>query len=725
MKKFIGICVAMISILSAIDIQYGDKIPLDSTQHYKLMEMEQGTYVTNFCRSKQVIRIDGDNIEVLDREINDVMNPDLREAHSDTLLFPRMYHGIDVYACRDNDLQFLDTILDNQEPSTSYYWYGLDVMDDVLFQCHHVYPDESDYFTRWEVYSVRNLLEPELISSVDLPNDRIVHKAFSHNGHYYFVEYLDVVKMCDDLTTMDLQPATDDLEHFDYVWDAEYYDDHLFLTSYQGDYLSLFVYSFLEDGTLSLDSEFPLNYTVNASTIFDSGEIVYAGYSNIDDYSIIRFQWLNEELTNREDFYLDITGYTLNLAKCDDGYVGFTSSAIHRFDHDFQENTLISTSKTYWIQEIIMNRYLLMLAESEQDIFTSIYNIYDLETRSFLPFETRGWFTHYKKHYSNDSWIFEFSDHIEIVKLGNNGIESISSLSVPSNYITLDIYENTACLSEIVDSEVLYRFYRIDGDQLIYLNEFDPDYYTNTCMFIDAQHIVIIESYYYHPGYHYYRIEDDYSLTEIMFVSNEIEIYATESMIAPSGSGLCPLNFTDPDNPILLDALELPGYQYLGNYLVSYNGYSHFMYSDCYFNAYITDDQFNIMHHWQDLRCFFLDGNNIVLNDGSSLVLAEVNGLDSDDETTPMIPSSPLLHPNHPNPFNPETTIAFDLPERSHVRLEIYNIRGQKVDTLLDEMMDAGNHSVVWKPENIASGVYLSRLWTGKSDCVRKMILLK
>ena len=86
---------------------------------------------------------------------------------------------------------------------------------------------------------------------------------------------------------------------------------------------------------------------------------------------------------------------------------------------------------------------------------------------------------------------------------------------------------------------------------------------------------------------------------------------------------------------------------------------------------------------------------------------------------------------NYPNPFNPETTIGFSLHERSHVTLEVYNVAGYLVRTLLDEFRDAGTHNDVrWdgrsdKGTPMPSGVYLYRLMTKGSSQTRKMILLQ
>jgi len=80
---------------------------------------------------------------------------------------------------------------------------------------------------------------------------------------------------------------------------------------------------------------------------------------------------------------------------------------------------------------------------------------------------------------------------------------------------------------------------------------------------------------------------------------------------------------------------------------------------------------------------------------------------------------------NSPNPFNPATTIQFTLPIPAYVVLEIYNVTGQRVATLLDRSLEAGRHSVVWNGSNIASGIYLYRLNVGSVSAVRKMVLLK
>jgi len=95
------------------------------------------------------------------------------------------------------------------------------------------------------------------------------------------------------------------------------------------------------------------------------------------------------------------------------------------------------------------------------------------------------------------------------------------------------------------------------------------------------------------------------------------------------------------------------------------------------------------------------------------------------EETAELIPLEFELSQNYPNPFNPTTTIGFSLPEASDVRIEVYNILGQRVGVLLDEFRDAGYHSVIWDAGNVPSGVYFYRIITRDFVDSRKMRLLK
>jgi len=89
------------------------------------------------------------------------------------------------------------------------------------------------------------------------------------------------------------------------------------------------------------------------------------------------------------------------------------------------------------------------------------------------------------------------------------------------------------------------------------------------------------------------------------------------------------------------------------------------------------------------------------------------------------IPTKYTLSQNYPNPFNATTTISFSIPHKEHVLINLFDINGKKVKTLLDEKRNSGNYNLTFSLNDIASGVYLYNLKAGKTSITKKLILLK
>lgn len=95
------------------------------------------------------------------------------------------------------------------------------------------------------------------------------------------------------------------------------------------------------------------------------------------------------------------------------------------------------------------------------------------------------------------------------------------------------------------------------------------------------------------------------------------------------------------------------------------------------------------------------------------------------EEIEANIPDEFYLNQNYPNPFNPSTKIPFGLNQESEIRLEIFDILGRKVQTLISDKYPAGSHTISFRANNLASGVYLYRIITKNNVSTKKMILIK
>ncbi len=88
-------------------------------------------------------------------------------------------------------------------------------------------------------------------------------------------------------------------------------------------------------------------------------------------------------------------------------------------------------------------------------------------------------------------------------------------------------------------------------------------------------------------------------------------------------------------------------------------------------------------------------------------------------------PSYFKLNQNYPNPFNPSTSISFELQNSEFIELEVFNMLGQKVATLINGYKSAGSHSITFNASNLSSGIYMYRLHSANATQTRKMLLVK
>lgn len=119
-------------------------------------------------------------------------------------------------------------------------------------------------------------------------------------------------------------------------------------------------------------------------------------------------------------------------------------------------------------------------------------------------------------------------------------------------------------------------------------------------------------------------------------------------------------------------------------------------------------------------------------NLGDTLLIGTADGIWADTKvltavhsTTPTVPSGFSLSHNYPNPFNPTTTIEYRIENREYTTLSVYNVLGQKVATLVDEMQSSGSHTVTFDASRLPSGTYFYRLQAGNDVQTKKMILVK
>ncbi|MCF6269883.1 MAG: T9SS type A sorting domain-containing protein [Melioribacteraceae bacterium] len=127
----------------------------------------------------------------------------------------------------------------------------------------------------------------------------------------------------------------------------------------------------------------------------------------------------------------------------------------------------------------------------------------------------------------------------------------------------------------------------------------------------------------------------------------------------------------------------------------------------------------------------FSSANNNITEDGFKLIDAGIEWILSKDVPTDIkviesgIPETYAIEQNYPNPFNPSTIINFSIPTSGLVNIKVFDILGQEVAELINEVKSAGSYQVDFNAANLSSGMYIYRISSGKFNATKKMMLLK
>jgi len=143
-----------------------------------------------------------------------------------------------------------------------------------------------------------------------------------------------------------------------------------------------------------------------------------------------------------------------------------------------------------------------------------------------------------------------------------------------------------------------------------------------------------------------------------------------------------------------------------------------------YFTSIYFDSAFTAWDNYFKIK-LIVSSLGTALDTVSQVFKAQI-GLGIDDRDPIKIPTQITLYPNYPNPFNNSTTIGYYLPQRSKIRISIFNALGQLIDVLSNIEQESGEHNITWNTDaNIPSGIYYIQLEKNGRSIIRRCLLLK
>jgi hypothetical protein len=300
-------------------------------------------------------------------------------------------------------------------------------------------------------------------------------------------------------------------------------------------------------------------------------------------------------------------------------------------------------------------------------------------------------------------------------------------------------------VSVFVSNNIAYVVYGWEGLQIIDVTNPQNPFLLGSYDTPGYAHFVTV---YYNIAY----VADDWAGLQIIDVSNpqnpallgsydtpgealSVTVSNNIAYVADYSAGLQIIDVSNPQNPVLLNTILPRPTSYINNCIISNNL---LIISDTNWNELFFYDisnpaspEFVCRYSWN------LTIDDMVIEDGYLYTANENYGLNILDLNQVMEAEDSIqLHSitfnlkNYPNPFNPETTISFELSKPGDVVLNIYNLKGELVKRLINNQMSNGKHSIVWdgKDNNgtiCSSGVYFYKIESNGRVEVKKMLLLK
>lgn len=498
---------------------------------------------------------------------------------------------------------------------------------------------------------------------------------------------------------------------------------------------SFFNISDISDWQLLGTIEFPEeNALYNLAILNDDRIIIPLNNGCVGLYDISNF----EDLVQLSSYYYDSI-YNLDGCICFEDYFYRvdTRLGIHQFRIINDQFEYLDTFPEFKAKRGVYMNDDLLAVRTPYWHGMHFYDISDLNNVHYIC-------THFNNHFQYAS---DFEDNLLAVPLvsypdynENIDIYDISDIENPE---LINRIENIYATCVYLEYPYLYARETIAGTYEDHFVRYDISEPFNPQVIYDFELYPHMVGYFKYEDYVYYRGGDDTINILGNLDGNYPEVVATleiDDLI-----GFWPMNndyFTvqKDDNLIELYSLENPLEPVLMfDYTYTFDNWSSGITEDLFFVGNYSINIFDIEYGYNmyepiyylempfrtSIR-FFLERDNedyVLFTSSTGISLYRYDY--EQNLAADILSIKPFLS-NYPNPFNPETTIVFNLPEEGKVQLDIYNIKGQKVDQLEIMSCEVGVNEVIWNAEGFASGVYLYQLKVdGKAIASRKCLLLK
>jgi hypothetical protein len=723
MRTIIIFCLILLSSFLYSNYDVVDRIELSSMYGNEGFQINENMFLMISAKTLNLVYIENDQFTLIDKHYSNNFFSQNYFVHDDIYYISTYVNGTEMYSVDGNSINFLGQVGDVTNEQVTLYSGAAAIYDSLLFtETLYTYNEYSE--SHLQIYDTFN--DNTLYASYTMNSEDRIQNVFKINDFYYFIRYNGQILYTDidglsDFSVNEVE--YNNLQDF-WIYSSYLIEDKLYLyfTDFQTGFLKEF--SFINESELMVSNtlELPFIPVIDILKV-DNTLILWGQLSGFDAeikvYQITDSGWILE--TDRV-FENELVG---SIFPFEENFLALSGERTLILDSDLNTHYVLNESYFYTPCDIFDSRYLIMQKNkgyNEDGIF-----IYDLFLQEFTDLEfNNDWFYNIsKRSYNNNAAIFTNGNLAKLVLADDTGSLNVIELEFDFWLYSLTYADNVLAVSYQNEESnfCVSCYYFNNGDlELIGTQEFSSLH--GKLQLINNEYLLISFSENYVTTNEYYNINNDSFEFITSFETGSSVSYFFEDKLIFQTMFNDIYNFADLENPIIEAMISEPC---TTNGRASYNGHGYLLF-DKQYTVSVVDRQYDVINCWGDISfTYFFEDNQIIICEYDHLTIAELPYVSSNNENIQCSIENIQLQ-NHPNPFNPTTTISFSLNNLQHenVQIEIFNIKGQQVDQLIINNYQSGVNEIVWNASEFSSGVYFYKLVLNKKTIDRrKMLLLK
>ncbi len=694
-------------------MSFGNVIQLNSTHYVSVSDYRVSLY-----------QVQNESVTLLDQEISTVYwgySP-YHQISGNRLYVLSSLKGIMVFEVSDTALSFVGEISLNDIPGRDRQNMFMKIFGTTLVTGYlYTPPGSANVSGYYDVYDISDISDPSLMASFDLPGtSNIINNVLFSGGVYYiFTSKGDVYSTpnLSQLSFIDILPVLPDDEM---IMKSFVRDNTLFLVT-QGPFgVSLVKCNQQAGNQLGIAWMISLPFWYCNSIWQVDNRVIFSGYVGSENklfaYTPSENIWTLEFQRN-----LNIGA----LFQIPEGYLAFSSSSVNQYDQSLNQNQVFYQGEVYFLDKLLAGRYAIMRKNQNSTFF----KIYDIQNRSWLDYSSTRQAYIPKRSIATNQVIFYSNADCELLTFNEDGSYLLSSFSFPDNPLSLDVWGNRV-LASYSGVQKTISVYELSGNTLSQIRTATTSvYYANTC-FYDADHLVDSGYSDAYAGFEldFYRINNgNLQLLAQYPIPNSGSPYVTSDRLTLGVLDSPIFDLSDPESPHQESLFALP---ILGGSELSFDGQDRYLIGpDNNQRYYLAHADFTNLTTFRASNLVCLARNKMLASDSNLLIVLEhPEPVDSDDPTLPEIAS--LQGSVYPNPFRTGLSLELLIKENAPTKVEVYNLKGQKLKTLFSGLAKTGTQSFPWDARDkngrsVAAGIYLLKVKSGLKERTFKTIYLK